>query len=178
MPAPTALADPLAPRQDVPRARAELREDRPMPALATDLVGWLVTSLSLRLSRSASNYYLERWNIGTTEYRLLLALGIERGCSAVRLAAGADVDKAAASRGLQVLQKEGLVELTKRGREMEIHLTASGEALYEELQAATLRREERLTRGMTPAHVKRLRADLHRLIDNLPSLGVDDDDGL
>lgn len=146
-----------------------------MPALATNLIGWLVTSLSLRLSRSASNYYLTQWNIGTTEYRLLLALGIEHGCSGVRLAAAADVDKAAASRGLQVLQKQGLVEISKQGREIGIRLTAAGTELYAQLQAATLRREERLTRGMSPAQVKRLRSDLHRLLENLPSMSDDND---
>ena len=47
---------------------------RPVPVLAADLIGWLVTSLSVRLSRSASSYYQQHWNIGTTEYRLVLAL--------------------------------------------------------------------------------------------------------
>jgi len=163
-----------------PAARKRVRSEtldpvveRPVPELAADLIGWLVTSLSVRMSRSASSYYQQHWNIGTTEYRLILALGIEHGCTAARVAAAADVDKAAASRSLQVLQKDGLVELTKRGRELEVRLTAAGESLYQQLQAATHRREARITRGMSAAQVKRLRADLHRLIDNLPYISDD-----
>jgi len=170
------------PRKSLPARRKQGRSDaldpvveRPVPELAADLIGWLVTSLSVRMSRSASSYYQQHWNIGTTEYRLVLALGIEHGCTAARVAAAADVDKAAASRSLQVLQKDGLVELIKRGREMEVRLTPAGESLYQQLQAATLRREARITRGMSPAQVKRLRADLHRLIDNLPSMSDDGD---
>ena len=173
--APRKAPEPSAPPR---RAGGEARGpvvERPVPQLAADLIGWLVTSLSVRLSRSASSYYQQHWNIGTTEYRLILALGIKHGCTAVRVAAAADVDKAAASRSLQVLRKDGMVELIKRGREMEVRLTPAGESLYQQLQAATLRREARITRGMSAAQVKRLHADLHRLIDNLPHISDDSD---
>jgi DNA-binding MarR family transcriptional regulator len=162
-----------------PRARTESSDpiiERPLPALATDFIGWLVTSLSVRLSRSASSFYMQRWGIGTTEYRLLLALGVEHECSAAFVAAAADVDKAAASRSLQVLNQQGLVELIKHGREMEISLTASGRSLAEELLANSQQREKRLTQGISPTEVKRLRANLHKLIDNLPYMGDDEID--
>lgn len=153
--------------------RPELSEPvvvRPLPALPTDFIGWLVTSLSVRLSRSASNFYMERWDIGTTEYRLLLALGVEHKCSAAFVAAAADVDKAAASRSLQVLSQQGLVTLARHGREMTITLTESGRSLSQELYSTSQQREIRLTDGMSAAQVKRLRADLHTLIENLPRL--------
>lgn len=163
------------PRKRVRNDAPDPAVERPVPELAADLIGWLVTSLSMRMSRSASSYYQQHWNIGTTEYRLILALGIEHGCTAVRVATAADVDKAAASRSLQVLQKDGLVELIKHGREMKVLLTSAGESLYRQLQAATLRREARITRGMSATQVKRLRADLHRLLDNLPHISDDSD---
>jgi len=144
--------------------------ERPVPALATDFIGWLVTSLSVRLSRSASSYYMQRWDIGTTEYRLLLALGVEHECSAASVAAAADVDKAAASRSLQVLSQQGLVTLARHGREMRISLTDAGSFLSEELYATSLQREAILTHGMSAAQVKRLRADLHQLLENLPRM--------
>ena len=147
--------------------------ERPLPALATDFIGWLVTSLSVRLSRSASNFYMQRWDIGTTEYRLLLALGVEHECSAAFVAAAADVDKAAASRSLQVLSQQGLVTLARHGREMTISLTETGRSLAQELYSTSQQREVRLTHGMSTAQVKRLRADLHKLIENLPRLGND-----
>ena len=148
------------PRKRVRNDAPDPAVERPVPELAADLIGWLVTSLSMRMSRSASSYYQQHWNIGTTEYRLILALGIEHGCTAVRVATAADVDKAAASRSLQVLQKDGLVELIKHGREMKVLLTSAGESLYRQLQAGTLRREARITRGMSATQVKRLRAGI------------------
>ena len=151
--------------------------DRPLPALATDFIGWLVTSLSVRLSRSASSFYMERWDIGTTEYRLLLALGVEHECSAAFVAAAADVDKAAASRSLQVLSQQGLVTLARHGREMTITLTETGRSLSQELYSTSQQREIRLTHGMSAAQVKRLRADLHTLIENLPRLSDESFDG-
>ncbi|MGK6310808.1 MarR family transcriptional regulator [Variovorax sp. DT-64] len=147
--------------------------ERPLPALATDFIGWLVTSLAVRLSRSASSFYMQRWDIGTTEYRLLLALGVEHECSAAFVAAAADVDKAAASRSLQVLSQQGLVTLARHGREMTISLTETGRSLAKELYSTSQQREIRLTHGMSTAQVKRLRADLHKLIENLPRLGND-----
>jgi len=150
--------------------------ERPLPALADDFMGWLVTSLSVRLSQSASTYYMQRWDIGMTEYRLLLALGVEHECTAAFVAAAADVDKAAASRSLQVLSQQGLVTLARHGREMSISLTRQGQSLAENLHAAARQRDAQLTHGMSAAQVKRLRADLHRLIDNLKKLGDDEFD--
>lgn len=178
MPAKKTIAAPARPsrRRGTSRTaqrRPELSDtvvDRPLPALATDFIGWLVTSLSVRLSRSASSFYMERWDIGTTEYRLLLALGVEHECSAAFVAAAADVDKAAASRSLQVLSQQGLITLARHGREMTITLTESGRSLSQELYSTSQQREVRLTHGMSAAQVKRLRADLHTLIENLPRL--------
>lgn len=154
-----------------PAARSEPASplvDRAVPALADELTAWLITSLSVRLSRGASSYYTRHWRIGTTEYRLLLALGREGPCTAIRAAGAADVDKAAASRSLQVLQRDGLVELVRHGREMEVLLTAKAKKLHASLKKASAERDARLTHGFSPAEVERLRADLRRLIDNVP----------
>jgi DNA-binding MarR family transcriptional regulator len=141
--------------------------DRGLPPLAHDYTAWLVTSLAVRLRRGASGYYTREWNVGMTEYRLLMALGHEEACSAIAAATAADIDKAAASRSLQVLQGEGLVETVRQGREMQIRLTAAGRVLRSKLKAASDRRDERLTRGLSPDEVERLRTDLRRLIENL-----------
>lgn len=147
--------------------------DRPVPAIADEFLGWLITSLATRLSRSASNYYTRHWGIGTTEYRLVLALGREGPCTAVRAAGAADIDKGAASRSLQVLQREGMVELVRRGREMQVLLTAEGRRLCTSLQKASTVRDQRLTHGFAADEVNRLCADLRRLIDNLPLMAED-----
>lgn len=144
--------------------------DRPVPVLAEDHLGWLITSLATRLSRGASHYYQQHHGLGSTEYRLVLALGQEGSCSAIRAAAAADVDKAAASRSLQVLLREHLVEAVRHGREMDVRLSPAGHKLLATLRAATRRRDARLTRGMTDPEVAALRSALRRLIDNLPHM--------
>jgi len=150
--------------------------DRELPPLAHDYTAWLITSLAARLSRGASSYYARAWKIGSTEYRLLMALGHmgdEDACSAISAATAADIDKAAASRSLQVLQGEGLVETIRRGREMQIRLTDAGHSLRSELKKASDRRDRRLTHGLSASDVARLRADLHRLIGNVPFMNED-----
>jgi DNA-binding MarR family transcriptional regulator len=147
--------------------------DRELPPLARDYTAWLITSLAARLSRGASGYYTREWKIGSTEYRLLMALGREEACSAISAATAADIDKAAASRSLKILEADGLVESMRRGREMRIRLTPAGRHLRSRLKTATDRRDRRLTRGMSAAEVARLRADLHRLLDNLPYMNAD-----
>lgn len=150
--------------------------DRQLPPLAHDYTAWLITSLAARLSRGASSYYSREWNIGSTEYRLLMALGgmdEADACSAISAATAADIDKAAASRSLQVLQGEGLVETVRLGREMRIRLTDAGRRLRAKLKKASDRRDRRLTHGMSAGEVARLRADLHRLIVNLPLMNED-----
>lgn len=141
--------------------------DRAVPALATDYTAWLVTSLAIRLSRGASNYYTRTWGIGSTEYRLVMALGRVGAGNAVHVAAAADVDKAAASRSLKSLHDRGIVDLQRSGREVAVSLTADGAAMHAALAAASRRRDRRLTRGMSPADVARFTADLRRLIDNI-----------
>ena len=147
--------------------------DRQLPPLAHDYTAWLITSLAARLSRGASSYYTRQWKIGSTEYRLLMALGRADACSAIAAATAADIDKAAASRSLQVLQGEGLVETLRRGREMQIRLTGAGHSLRGKLKMASDRRDRRLTHGLSVDEVMRLRADLCRLIDNLPYMNED-----
>jgi DNA-binding MarR family transcriptional regulator len=146
--------------------------DRELPPLARDYTAWLITSLAARLSRGASGYYTREWKIGSTEYRLLMALGREETCSAISAATAADIDKAAASRSLKILEAEGLVESVRHGREMRIQLTPEGRKLRGKLKTATDRRDRRLTHGMSAAEVARLRADLHRLLDNLPYMNA------
>ena len=152
------------------RATAEESGAVGLPRLADDYTAWLITALASRLSRSAAAHYSREWNIGSAEYRLLMALGREVACSAISAATAADIDKAAASRSLQALQNAGLVEAVRRGREMEVRLTAAGRGLRDRLKAETDRRDGRLTHGLSASDVRRLRADLRRLFDNLPMM--------
>jgi DNA-binding MarR family transcriptional regulator len=141
--------------------------DRAIPALTDDYTAWLITSLAMRLSRGASGHYTREFGLGSTEYRIVMALGRAGTCKGSQVAAAADVDKAAASRSLRALAGLGVVGIDRLGREVAVHLTPAGTALHARLRAASRRRDKRLTRGMSAAEVQRLRADLLHLIDNL-----------
>ncbi len=167
---------PIAPTSRRTTARAAVAADpalgRSLPPLTDEYTAWLITSLARRLTRNASHHYTRHWHIGSTEYRLLMSLGRTGPCSAVQAAAGADVDKAAASRSLKLLLAAGLIETVRIGRRMETQLTADGRQLHANLVEQTARRDGRLTSGMAPADIERLRADLRRLLDNLPYMNA------
>lgn len=146
---------------------------RSVPQLADEFTAWLVASLALRLNRGASSFYSREWGIGTTEYRLILALGQLGTCSAIRAAEAADIDKAAASRSLQTLVRGGYVETIRQGRTMEICLSDEGEALHGSLLKASKNRDKRLTEGLSEQEIQQLRSLLRRLIGNLPYMNED-----
>jgi DNA-binding MarR family transcriptional regulator len=161
---------PQPPHHPTPRNRRTADSpiiDRAVPPLTDDFTAWLITSLAVRLNRGASSFYSRNWGIGTTEYRLVMELGQEAPCTAVKAAAAADIDKAAASRSMQVLAQEGIIEMTRRGREMDCDLTESGRELATSVHKVSLQRDRRLTHGFEPEELERLRSDLRRLIDNL-----------
>ncbi len=147
--------------------------ERPLPGLADDYIALLVASLAMRLSRGASNFYTRHWGIGSTEYRTVMALGRDGPCSAVHVAASADVDKAAISRSLQTLAAAGMVDLDRRGREVECSLTEAGKSLHLALRKSSKRRDARLTRGMSADEIAALRVTLSRLIDNIAYMNED-----
>lgn len=146
---------------------------RAIPSLTDDYTAWLVTSLAMRLTRGAVAYYTRHFGLGSPEYRIVMALGATGPGKAVAVAAQADVDKAAASRALQLLVGRGLVAQERQGRESLVALTPEGTQLFRQLRTASRRREKRLLRGLDEARITRLRADLLHLIDNLDHMNRD-----
>jgi DNA-binding MarR family transcriptional regulator len=131
--APTGLATPIAP-------------------LAEEYLAVLVVSLAGRLTRGASSYYLRHFNIGMAEYRIVLALGLAKGLNISAVATAADVDKAAASRSLRLLEQRGIVELEQtngRGRAAIVHLTPAGVELERQLKKSSRQRERRFLAGLS-----------------------------
>lgn len=179
-PAPEPIASRTAPcgngrsnGKDGSTGTGERLSNRSLPALSDEYTAWLITSLARRLTRNASSHYTAGWGIGSTEYRLLMAIGRAGPCSAVHAAAAADIDKAAASRSMKLLLEAGLIETVRIGRRSETQLTEDGRSLHATLVEQTRRRDGRLTHGMSAEEIARLRADLRRLIDNLPYMNAE-----
>jgi DNA-binding MarR family transcriptional regulator len=146
----------------------ESRPDCPhfVGMLAREQTAVLVSTLGARFSRGATAYYRAAWNIGTVEWRLLMVLNRIEALNVSELSDAADVDKAAASRSLVLLQKRKLVSVEQtrsRGRAAIAKLTAEGRKLAAKLTQVSRAREARLFRDFSAADRERLNALLLRL---------------
>jgi len=124
----------------------------PIAPLAEEYLAVLVMSLAGRLNRGASSHYLRHFDIGMADYRIILTLGLSKGLNISAVAAAADVDKAAASRSLRLLERRGIVELEQtnsRGRAAIVHLTKAGTELERQLKKSSRQRERRFVAGLS-----------------------------
>ena len=154
----------------------EAPSDRPnfVGMLAREQTAVLISTLGARFSRGAMAYYRTAWNISTVEWRLLMILNRIEALNVSELSDAADVDKAAASRSLVLLQQRKLVSIEQtrsRGRAAIAKLTAEGRKLSAKLAQASREREARLFKDFTAAEKECLNDLLLRLSQ---ALGSDD----
>ncbi len=134
---------------------------------------FLIVSISNNLYRSASRYYQSRFGIGVTEWRVLTALAAAPNSTANRLCEIGELDKAAASRSLKVLEASGHVAIAQHksdARKRIVAFTPAGRSLYEELVAVAKNRQERITTGFTAEETDTLIALLTRVRTNSAKL--------
>jgi DNA-binding MarR family transcriptional regulator len=148
----------------------------PESSLPEEYYAVLVMALANRLHRRASSYYLKRWNVGITEYRLLLALGKNDGVNMAAVAATADLDKAAASRGFKQLEQNGWIRVEQtqlRGRASIVHLTDAGRILQAQLRAVSCQRDERFIAGLNEEDLAQFKDLIYRLMGNVDYMNQD-----
>ena len=134
---------------------------------------FLIVSISNNLYRSASRYYQSRFGIGVTEWRVLTALAAAPNSTANRLCEIGELDKAAASRSLKVLESGGHVAIAQHqsdARKRIVAFTPAGRSLYEELIAVVKNRQARIAAGFTAEETDTLIALLSRVRANLAKL--------
>jgi DNA-binding MarR family transcriptional regulator len=134
--------------------------------LARDHVAVLLSTIGMRLSRGAMAYYRSTWNISTVEWRLLMTLNSIESLNVSELSDAADIDKAAASRSLALLQERKFVSVEQtrsRGRAAIAKLTADGRKFAAKLARVSREREARLFKDFAIADKERLNALLHQL---------------
>jgi DNA-binding MarR family transcriptional regulator len=126
----------------------------------------LLVGIGLRFTRDASAYYRANFDLGMAEWRLLMVLRSTEALNVGELSAAADIDKAAVSRSLVLLEERKLVAVTQtrtRGRAAIAELTAEGKKLSARLMQVSLQRQARLFRNFSQAD----KARLHGLLDQL-----------
>jgi len=130
----------------------------------------LLTSLSNKLSASASNCYRKNFGVGVLEWRVLAMLKVESDITAQRISQVIGLDKAAVSRALKQLQKDKYVSFIKDAKDKRssfIRLTAEGLQLHDKIIAVALEREKLLLDGLSEENIEVLTELLRKLNTNL-----------
>jgi hypothetical protein len=173
---PVKRASPAAAKKPPKRA---IRASAPVAAGEAQVNRYLaayVMGLANRLANGASNYYRSQFNLGMSEWRIMMAIGRKSGLIVREVAEHADIDYAAASKSLRVLQERGLVEIEQtnsRGRAAIAGLTPAGQLIYRKLRESARRRQQRLVSSFKPAEVEQLWALLQRLEAQIPHMNAD-----
>ena len=134
-----------------------------------------LTFLANKLSSGASSLYRERFGIGVVDWRIMALLAIEPWITAARICSVIGLDKASASRSVQLLEAKGLVQVRPgmgRGKPQELALTEAGDALHDRILAVALERERRLLACLSQEEVETLIDLLARLHQNLPAVNA------
>jgi DNA-binding MarR family transcriptional regulator len=134
---------------------------------------FLIISISNGLYRGASQFYQQRFGVGVTEWRVLSALAAEPDSTANRLCQIAQLDKAAASRSLRVLETGGYVVIEPHdtdARKRTVAFTPAGVALYEKILGVALKRQERMLAGLSAEDTATLLTLLQRVRSNVARL--------
>ncbi len=148
--------------------------------LADDYVAVLIIAIANRLTRGASKYYREVWNLGVVEWRVMVSVGHQDPRSIGEIADDADLDRGAVSRSVKLLCERGLLRAESgAGRLNQVSLTAPGRRLLEKLRAVGRQRESRLMAGFTAEERPLLLGFLNRLLSQVDYMNArsEDDEG-
>ena len=129
----------------------------------------LISSIANKISRGGSRVYLRLFGIGIIEWRILAVLSGNPQCAANVICNAIELDKAAASRSVQVLERLGYIQAAADpadARKRTLSLTASGTALYRRALKVALLREQQLLAGFTDHEREMLLGLLRRMHAN------------
>lgn len=127
----------------------------------------LLSVLNNRLSSSASDLYLQNFDVGINEWRIMVVLARQPGVSAKSISELAAIHQTVISRSLREMEKKGFIAFDKGKWERLIALTPTGEAAYEQVLKIALKREQLLLDGFSAAEREHLIEFLRRMNANV-----------
>ena len=139
---------------------------------------FLVNSIANKISSGGSRVFLRLFGIGVIEWRILYVLADRPGSTAQAICNAIDLDKAAASRSIQVLEKQGYVRTAADpadARRRTLSLTATGASLHDRAQQVALRRQQHLLAGFSDVERETFLDLLRRVHVNAVRMERDDD---
>jgi len=160
----------MPPRASAPRTAAAAQAkvvdlERYVPALLT----WI----SNKLSRGASQHYLNLFGVGIETWRCLVLLAIEGSITAQQVSRLIGMDKASVSRCFKSMQTQGLITLgldASDGRMRVATATAKGRQLHDRILGIALERERAFLSVLDEDEHVVLIGLLKRLHENLPTV--------
>jgi DNA-binding MarR family transcriptional regulator len=135
-------------------AAKETRGDKAAPLKLEQFLPYQLNVVSSLVSQALSRVYAQRYGIGVPEWRVLVTLGQFEAMTAKAIGAHTHMHKTKVSRAVAMMEKRRL--LARRAnredkREAFLSLTATGQAMYEEIAPHALDFAKRLTEMLTPA---------------------------
>lgn len=134
----------------------------------TRYVPSLLSVLNNRLSSSASDLYLQSFDVGINEWRIMVVLARHPGMSAKSISELAAIHQTVISRSLREMEKKGFIAFDKGRWERRIELTPAGEKTYEKVHKIALQREQLLLDGFSATERELLIEFLRRMNSNVP----------
>ncbi|MEO1192206.1 MAG: MarR family winged helix-turn-helix transcriptional regulator [Pseudomonadota bacterium] len=125
------------------------------------------------IQTTGSASYRRWFGVGIPEFRLLVVVSNEPGCSGARVHEIMGLDLGAISRSLRQMEKKGLVVSTAHARHPSYrrwYMTKRGAALHDRICVMTGKREAALLKGFSKAETFQLLSYLHRLFENADEL--------
>ena len=158
-----------------PAARRSLIEE-----VLEQRAAYLIGAVANRLVNAGSALCRRHFEIGFTEWRILVVLALEPA-AAKRISDVVGLDKAAISRGLKTLERRGLIMATGEtaGRRSRAWLlTDDGRGVYERMLKASREHERRLLAGLEPDEVPVLLDLMRRVLAQVPEVEAFDPERL
>ncbi|MBE2241675.1 MAG: MarR family transcriptional regulator [Burkholderiaceae bacterium] len=132
-----------------------------------------LTWIANKLSRGASQHYLNVFDVGIETWRCLVLLAVEGKISAQNVSRVIGMDKASVSRTFKSMQARGLITFSlddADGRLRLATLTKKGRELHDQIIGVALERERAFLAVLTDAEQEALVGLLKRLHENLPAV--------
>lgn len=129
-------------------------------------VPFRLNRLAAEVSSHLSGIYRERFGLEIPEWRVLVTVAPEGGCTAQQIAASTRMHKTRVSRAIAYLLAKDLIERAPNAddrREMPLQLTKAGRRMYSQLMPLALERERALLACMSKEELRVFVAALDRL---------------
>jgi DNA-binding MarR family transcriptional regulator len=140
-------------------------------------IPYFFAAINNALSRGASRVYLQTFNIGIAEWRVISMLAIEPRIPAQRICEVISLDKAATSRSLSRLLDMGYLDFKASDRDSRRKiwwLNVPGYSLHDKILSIALERERQLIQDVEPGELEVFLKVMRLMRENVDNLGDED----